>query len=164
MNSLVFHPWWREKPPHLYSEERAAASCMSNCFAGPRFLGRGPESWSWVLGPGAWSWFLVLRCYSGSPVSISLARIQKRLSLRQFSKATETTSRVFKAISPFNKLEILPIYHQNHENTLKNMTIFNWSLCEAVMVREQSVSEYGPVMRGFLCYTHDSHVFLQCIH
>ncbi|MPC11644.1 hypothetical protein E2C01_004315 [Portunus trituberculatus] len=41
--------------------------------------------------------------------------IQKRLplSLRQFSKATETTSRVFYTVSPFNKLEILPFYHQN---------------------------------------------------
>ncbi|MPC07993.1 Solute carrier family 22 member 3 [Portunus trituberculatus] len=49
------------------------------------------------------------------------ARIRKRLLLspRQFSKATETTGRVFKAVCPFNKLKILPIYHQNYKNTLK---------------------------------------------
>ncbi|MPC72552.1 hypothetical protein E2C01_066864 [Portunus trituberculatus] len=50
------------------------------------------------------------------------------LSQRQFSKATEITSQVFKVVFPLNKLEILPNYHQNHENTLKNMSIFNWTL------------------------------------
>ncbi|MPD02298.1 hypothetical protein E2C01_097874 [Portunus trituberculatus] len=41
---------------------------------------------------------------------------------------------------PFNELEILPIYHQNHENTLNNTSILKWISWKAVMVREQSVS------------------------
>ncbi|MPC76728.1 hypothetical protein E2C01_071155 [Portunus trituberculatus] len=53
--------------------------------------------------------------------------MQKRLPLsqRQFSKATETMIPVFRTVSPFDKLEILPIYHQNHRNTLENTSIFN---------------------------------------
>ncbi|MPC10573.1 hypothetical protein E2C01_003210 [Portunus trituberculatus] len=39
---------------------------------------------------------------------------------------------VFKTVSPFDKLEILPINHQNHKNTLKITSIFNYSLWKAV--------------------------------
>ena len=55
---------------------------------------------------------------------------------RQFYKAVETTSWVFMIVSLSDKLEISPIYHQNHRNTPKNTVIFNWSLWKAVMVRE----------------------------
>ncbi|MPC61407.1 Down syndrome cell adhesion molecule-like protein Dscam2 [Portunus trituberculatus] len=49
------------------------------------------------------------------------SNIHKRLplSLRQFSKASEKTSRVFKTVSLFDKLKILEIYHQNYINTLQ---------------------------------------------
>ena len=65
------------------------------------------------------------------------ASIQKHLalSLQQFSKATEKTSQVFETVSAFNKLLGLPIHHQNHKNTPKNMSIFNKSFWKAVMVR-----------------------------
>ncbi|MPC31634.1 hypothetical protein E2C01_024928 [Portunus trituberculatus] len=55
--------------------------------------------------------------------------------------ATETTSRVFKTVFPFNKIEILPISHLNHKILLKNTNIFNYNLWKAVMVKEQSDSE-----------------------
>ena len=35
------------------------------------------------------------------------------------------------------------IHRQNHKNNLKNMSIFNEGLWKVMMVREQSVSEYG---------------------
>ena len=47
------------------------------------------------------------------------------LSLHQFSKIPVTTSRVFKTVSPYNKLEILPIHHQNYTNTLKKHDFFS---------------------------------------
>ncbi|MPD04444.1 hypothetical protein E2C01_100134 [Portunus trituberculatus] len=90
------------------------------------------------------------------PVHYNIARIQNRppFSQRQYSEATETASRVFKTVFPFNKLEILPIYHQKRKITLKNTCIFNDSLWEAVMVTEQSISEYeaakGVIRRGKL--------------
>ncbi|MPC46038.1 hypothetical protein E2C01_039747 [Portunus trituberculatus] len=63
----------------------------------------------------------------------SFGPVQKRLALspRQFSKATENTSWVFKTVPPYDKLTTLPIYHQNHTNTLKKTTIFNMSLWKA---------------------------------
>ncbi|MPC16552.1 hypothetical protein E2C01_009381 [Portunus trituberculatus] len=39
---------------------------------------------------------------------------------------------VFTTVSPYNKLEVSPIYHQNHRNALKNTSIFNWSLQKTV--------------------------------
>ncbi|MPD07012.1 hypothetical protein E2C01_102853 [Portunus trituberculatus] len=41
------------------------------------------------------------------------------------SKATQTSSRVFKEVSPFEKVEVLPVYHQNHKDTLKSTNILN---------------------------------------
>ena len=67
--------------------------------------------------------------------------IQKRLG--QFFKTTETTSQIFKTVSPPNKLEILSIHLHNHKYTVKNMIIFNQSLWKAVLVREESASVYG---------------------
>ncbi|MPC12614.1 hypothetical protein E2C01_005317 [Portunus trituberculatus] len=64
------------------------------------------------------------------------------LSPRHFSKATETTSWCFKTISPYNKLEILPVHHQSHKNILESMNLFKLGLRKVMMVREQSVSEY----------------------
>lgn len=57
----------------------------------------------------------------------TVARIQKHsaLSPQQFSKATEMTSQVLKSNPPVNNVEIKLIYHQNHENTLKNLCSFN---------------------------------------
>ena len=57
-------------------------------------------------------------------------RIQKYLPLspKQFYKPTETTSRAFKTVFPFNKIEILLINHQNHKSTPKNMSVFNQNL------------------------------------
>ena len=53
--------------------------------------------------------------------------IQKSLALlpRQYPKAAETTSQVFKAVSPFDKLEVLSIHYQNHKGLFKNMSVFN---------------------------------------
>ncbi|MPC93593.1 hypothetical protein E2C01_088727 [Portunus trituberculatus] len=56
----------------------------------------------------------------------------------------------FEVVSHFNLLEILPVHHQNHKNTLKNTSIFKWSLWKAVVVREQSVSEYSELLRVVL--------------
>ncbi|MPC85622.1 hypothetical protein E2C01_080403 [Portunus trituberculatus] len=62
-------------------------------------------------------------------------RIQKRLlSLQQFSNAKQTTSQVFKTVSPFSQLEIFPIHRLNHKNILQNTSIFNWTPRKAVMV------------------------------
>ncbi|MPC49602.1 hypothetical protein E2C01_043410 [Portunus trituberculatus] len=41
------------------------------------------------------------------------------------SKATETTSRDFNTVPPYDKLEILAIHHHNYKNTLKNTSIRN---------------------------------------
>ena len=50
--------------------------------------------------------------------------------------------KVFKTVSPHNNQEILPIHHQNHRNTVRNMTVFNQSLWKIVIVRQQSVLVY----------------------
>ena len=49
------------------------------------------------------------------------------LSPQQLSKITET-SRVFKTVFPYDKLEILLIHPHDHTNTIKNMTVFSSSL------------------------------------
>ena len=41
-----------------------------------------------------------------------------------FPMAKMTTSLIFKEVFPFNKLETLSIYLQNHRNTLKNIGSF----------------------------------------
>ncbi|MPC52659.1 hypothetical protein E2C01_046534 [Portunus trituberculatus] len=80
--------------------------------------------------------------------------IQKRLllSLQQFSEATETTSQVFKTVSPFNELEILPVYRQNHKNTPKNTSCDGWSNCVLVApggaAGHPQRRRFGPPGRG----------------
>ncbi|MPC80341.1 hypothetical protein E2C01_074919 [Portunus trituberculatus] len=51
-------------------------------------------------------------------VCVFVARIQKRfaLSSRLIFKATKTTSRFFKTVSPYNNPKILPVHHRNHKN------------------------------------------------
>ena len=54
-------------------------------------------------------------------ISLRYASIQKRFALLPwlFSKATEIISVAFKSVSPVNDVEILLLYDQNYENTLK---------------------------------------------
>ena len=76
---------------------------------------------------GPFKSFDVYKMYCLFPFSIlkaivkTLACIQKCLALspQQFPKAIEMISG-FSRIFPYNKLEILPIHHQNHKYTLKN--------------------------------------------
>ena len=56
------------------------------------------------------------------------------LSHYNFSRPQRQLAK-FSRVSPFIKPEILPTHHQNHENTLNNMSIFNTSLWKAVMVK-----------------------------